>query len=214
MKLEFYQSLHNKTKREYIKRMVDEKVEAMKVARKFDKNFFNGERRYGYGGYVYDGRWKPMAQKIVNKYKLTNKSKIIDLGCGLGHLGYEINKICGCGIAGTEISDYAIDNNMIKTVYKHDLRRDVDFFNPRPDLILCINVLHNFTLPELKTAFDIINKNSKRAYIVVESYRNEQEFFNLECWALTGNTFLTPDEWEFLFREWGYRGDYEFIFLE
>lgn len=214
MKLDFIQTIHKATPREYLRRMVDDKVEAMIVARRFDKDFFDGARRYGYGGYKYDGRWIPMAKKLIARYKLTPESKVIDLGCGLGHLGYEIQKLSGCGMAGTEISDYAISHNMIEKVYKHDLRKEMDLFQPRPDLILCINVLHNFSLPDLKNAIELINKNSKKAYIVVESYRNEQEFFNLECWALTGNTFLTPDEWEFLFREWGYRGDYEFIFLE
>ena len=214
MKLDFYQDLHERTRRSYLLRMNDNKVEAMKVARRFDENFFDGSRRYGYGGYVYDGRWKEMAFKIVDKYKLNTNSKVMDLGCGLGHLAYEIRELSGCGMAGTEISQYAIDHNMLENVVKHDLRKEMDIFQPRPDLILCLNVLHNLTLPELKNAFELINRNSKKAYIVVDSYRNEQELTNLQCWALTAEQFLRPEEWEFLFKEWGYKGDWEFIYFE
>jgi len=38
--------------------MVDNKNECMIEAKKYDKNFWDGDRRYGYGGYKYDGRWE------------------------------------------------------------------------------------------------------------------------------------------------------------
>jgi len=49
---------------------------------------------------------------------------------------------------------------------------------------------------------------------MMESYRNEKELFNLQCWALTAESFLDPDEWRWVFDCCGYQGDYEFIFFE
>ena len=38
--------------------MVDKKIEAMKVARKYNFDYWDGNRRYGYGGYKYlKGYW-------------------------------------------------------------------------------------------------------------------------------------------------------------
>jgi hypothetical protein len=67
----------------------------------------------------------------------------------------------------------------------------------------------------LAKAIEEINRvGGKDAYIVVESYRNEQEKANLLYWQLTCECFFTPEEWEWLFARFGYRGDYSFIFFE
>ena len=49
---------------------------------------------------------------------------------------------------------------------------------------------------------------------MAESYRNELEMFNLECWALTAESLLDVDEWLWFFNAVGYTGDYEFIYFE
>ena len=67
--------------------MTNNKVDCMKIARRFDKEFWDGERKYGYGGYKYiEGRWKKVAKELISDYNLTNKSKILDVGCGKGYL--------------------------------------------------------------------------------------------------------------------------------
>jgi len=200
---------HKSTKRDYWARMQDDKVSCSQLASRFGFDFFDGERRYGYGGYKDDGRWKPIAKKLIKKYKLNKDSSVFDIGCGKGFLLKYINELCGCRVLGGEISDYVVDNNLVKPFEagKDEIK---DYF----DLIISINALHNLTLPRLKQAIEEINSHSKDAYIVVESYRNKQELFNLECWNLTGEQFLRPEEWFFLFDEWGYKGDYEFIFFE
>ena len=69
---------HKRTKRNYLKRMMNSKVQSMIVSKRYDYNYWDGPRKYGYGGYHYDGRWKKIAKKIIKKYKLTSKSKVID----------------------------------------------------------------------------------------------------------------------------------------
>ena len=49
---------------------------------------------------------------------------------------------------------------------------------------------------------------------MVESFRTNQELFNLQCWALTCETFLTPADWKWFFKKLKYKGDYEFIYFQ
>ena len=82
------------------------------------------------------------------------------------------------------------------------------------DLIISINTLHNLKIFDLKNRIRDINKLSKKSYIVVESYRNNSELFNLQCWALTCESFFSTEEWIWLFNDFRYRGDYEFIYFD
>ncbi|MCM8831809.1 MAG: SAM-dependent methyltransferase, partial [Candidatus Omnitrophica bacterium] len=77
-----------------------------------------------------------------------------------------------------------------------------------------ITTLHNLHIYDLKKALQEIERVGKNKFIVVESYRNEKELFNLQCWALTCVAFFSVKEWKWLFKEFGYSGDYEFIFFE
>ncbi len=63
--------LHQNTRVDYISRMLDEKVECMRVAKQYDEDFWDGDRRYGYGGYKYiPGWWQPVAERLIEKYCL------------------------------------------------------------------------------------------------------------------------------------------------
>jgi SAM-dependent methyltransferase len=202
--------LHKSGKRDYSSHLTTDKPECMEVARRFGFDFWDGERKYGYGGYVDDGRWKPVAKQLISKYKLNKKSKILDVGCGKGYLANELpGEIWGC-----DISEYALKHSPLKNKFKFEVGIDnLDDIDERFDLIISINTLHNLQLPNLKQAIKQINTHSNNAYIVVESYRNTRELHNLTSWALTCEQFHRPEEWEFLFKEWGYKGDYEFIYF-
>jgi SAM-dependent methyltransferase len=211
--------LHNSTTRNYLERMTDDKIEAMKVAKKYGEEYWDGSRRYGYGGYKYiPGRWRPVAEKLISRYSLTKGKKILDIGCGKGFLLYEMQLIePELEIFGIDISGYAL-NNM-----HPDLKGD--FFVSRAqellpyeenefDLVISLGALHNLHIFELEVAFQEVERVGKDAFVMVESYRNEMEMFNLECWALTAETLIHVDDWKWLHRKFGYTGDYEFIFFE
>ena len=102
--------LHKKTKRNYVRRMLNDKIICMKEAKKYSKNYWDGDRKYGYGGYKYiPGRWEAVAKKIIKKYNLKNTSRILDIGCGKGFLLYEIKKILpGINLYGIDVSKYAL----------------------------------------------------------------------------------------------------------
>lgn len=210
--------LHKKTKRDYVGRMTDNKIECMKVAKKYGQEYWDGDRRYGYGGYKYDGRWEAVARKLIETYRLPDDAKILDVGCGKGFLLYEFKKLLpNCSITGFDVSEYGLKNakeEVKEHVFPYNAQDVYPFGNNTFDLVISITTLHNLHLFELKAAVKEIERVGKNKYIVAEGYRNEDELFNLECWALTCESFFKPQEWIWLFNEFGYTGDYEFIYFD
>ena len=217
--LDILSPLHNATSRDYLARMNDDKIECMNVARRYDKDYWDGDRRYGYGGYIYmPGRWAPVAKGLIEKYGLTGKSKILDIGCGKGYLLFEIKQLLpGCKIVGIDISEYAIDNAKEEISDSLMVCRAQDrlpFRDNEFDLVISLTTMHNLEINDLKSALKEMERVGKDKYLVVEAYRDEEELFNLECWALTAECFFRPEEWVWLYDEFGYTGDYEFIYFK
>ncbi len=217
--VDYVTSLHTSTKRSYIDRMNDNKVECMIEAKKYGKNYWDGDRRYGYGGYKFiNGRWKPVAEILIQKYSLNNSSSVLDIGCGKGFLLYEMKLILPeLKIVGIDASEYAIQNcksEIKKNVFLQKAENKSSFENDEFDLVISINTLHNLKIFDLKSALNEMQRVGKQSYLCLESYRNERELFNLECWALTCQSFYTPDEWIWIYKNFGYKGDYEFIYFE
>ncbi len=199
--------------------MNDDKVVCMQVAREYEADYWDGDRRYGYGGYRYDGRWKSVAERLIERYELPEiGANILDMGCGKAHLLYELYKLLGdASVTGCDISAHAIADarpEIKHALFQHPAETLYPFDEDAFDLALSIGVLHNLLLPDLKVALTELERVAKQKYVLVESYRNEEELFNLQCWALTCESFYRPEEWTWIFREFGYTGDYEFIYFE
>ena len=217
--LKIITSLHTKTKRNYIERMVNKKVKCMSISKKYGYDYWDGNRKFGYGGYKYiPGRWEQVAKKFIKKYILNNQSKILDLGCGKGFLLYEIKKILPkIKITGIDISKYGLKNSkkeISQFLFKEDLRKKLKFKSKEFDFVFSVNTLHNLEINYLIQAIKEMQRVGKKHFICTESYRNEKELFNLQCWALTCESFFSKKEWIWLFKNSGYTGDYEFIYFE
>jgi len=217
-KLNIFKENHLKTKRNYLGRINNKKVECMIEAKKYQKKYWDGNRKYGYGGYKFiPGRWEKAANTIIEKFKLNKNSKILDIGCGKGYLLYEIKKIIPeIKVFGLEISRYAIKNSHpdIKRFIKiGDIRKKLPYKKNEFDLLITLGCLHNLEINKVFFAIKEINRVSKKQFLLVESYRNEKELFNLQCWALTCNSFFSKNEWEWIFKKNNYKGNYEFIYF-
>jgi protein-L-isoaspartate(D-aspartate) O-methyltransferase len=217
--IDFVTSLHKSTKRDYIARVNDaDKAECAEIAKRFGKDYWDGERKYGYGGYRYDGRWRPVAEKMAEHYGLKPGDRILDIGCGKGFLLYEFTQaVPGIEIRGIDISDYAIENAKpeIKEFLTRGPAQELPFEDNSVDFVYSLATLHNLYAFDLKPAVRHIERVSRgKSYIMVEGYRNEREKANLLYWQLTCECFYTPEEWKWLFREWGYSGDVGFMYFE
>jgi SAM-dependent methyltransferase len=216
--LKIVTSLHESSKRDYLLRMVDDKVNCMKIAKQYGEDYWDGDRRYGYGGYRFmPGRWNPVAEKLISTYKLKAGSKVLDIGCGKGYLLYEMKLLIpDLEIIGIDTSDYGLKNakEEIKPyIFNHKAEEKLPFKNNEFDLVISLGTLHNLRFPELKIALSEMERVGIKGYLMLESYRNEKELFNLQCWALTAESFFDKEEWEWIYKYFGYNGDYEFIYF-
>lgn len=217
--LDFISLVHKSTKRDYLARVTEfPKAEAARKARQWDYDYWDGDRRTGYGGMYYDGRWRNVAEAMIQHYALTPGNRILDVGCGKGFLLYDFTQVVpGIEISGIDISEYAIAHakEEIKPFLQQGHARRLPFIDDYFDLVISINTLHNLYNFELFEALKEIERvGRKHKFICVESYRNEVEKVNLLYWQLTCETFCTPEEWQWWFKQTGYTGDHGFIYFE
>lgn len=215
--LHFIDSIHSATTRDYLARVrTGRKLEYSLRARQFGEDYWDGSRDTGYGGYRYDGRWRPFAEKLASHYQLQKNQKVLDVGCGKGFLLYELQQVVpGLIVEGLDISEYALRNckkEMARFLRRGDAAQLGEIPPDSYDLVLSINTLHNLQLPDLWHALMNLERISRlHKYLVVDSYRNVAEMLNLMHWQLTCECYFSPGEWQFLFRQSGYRGDWDFV---
>lgn len=217
--VDFLSSVHKATPRDYLARVNEyPKAEAARRAKCFDRDYWDGDRRHGYGGYHYDGRWRAVADSIRDHYGLQRGQRVLDVGCGKAFLAYDLMQaVPGLEVYGVDISSYALRHA------KPEMRgrlatataAALPFGDSSFDLVLSINTLHNLRCFDLERALHEIERVSGGAsYVCVESYRNEEEKVNLLYWQLTCESFYAPEEWLWWFERCGYRGDHSFIYFE
>ena len=183
------------------------------IARKFDKNFFDGDRRHGYGGYSYHPKfWSGVVETFKNYWNLNSESTVLDVGCGKGFMLYDLKKIIKSNfLKGIDISEYAINNSLEEV--KHSLSvadaKKIPFPDNSFDVVISINTIHNLEKSDCAIALNEISRVSKKhSFITVDAYRNEEEKKRMFDWNLTAKTIMSEDEWEIFFKENNYDGDY------
>ncbi|MEK7233789.1 MAG: methyltransferase domain-containing protein [Elusimicrobiota bacterium] len=217
--VDFLMQLSNATKRDYVARVVQhDKAKCAEVAIQYGKDYWDGERQYGYGGYTYDGRWRPVAEAMIKHYGLKPGASILDVGCGKGYLLYEFMQLLpGAKVAGLDISSYAIENakDEVKPFLTQGNATSLPYPDKSFDFVYSLITFHNLYNYELRKALQEVERVGRGAkHIAVESYRNEREKANLVYWQLTCRSFYTPKEWEWFMKESGYTGDYSYIVFE
>ncbi len=217
--VDFLTTTHQSTRRDYRQRVLDyDKAECAEVASRFDRDYWDGDRRYGFGGYRYDGRWRPVAEAMAKHYQLQPGARILDVGCGKAFLLYELSQVVPQSqVVGLDISRYALDNakEEVRPYLVEGTAAKLPFPDHSFDFVFSITTLHNLYLPDLWSSLQEIERVGKQAkYVCVEAYRNEREKVNLMYWQLTCRAFHTPQEWEWLYRQTGYTGDHSYIYFE
>jgi len=191
----------------------------MHKAKEYEYDYWDGDRRYGYGGYRYiSGWWKPVAVALIERYNLTNDSKVLDVGCGKAYLLYELKLLLPhIEVQGFDISQHALSEaktELRENLFIHKAQDKYEWQDNYFDLVISLACLHNLKIFDLKKSLSEIERVGKHKYVMLESYRNEQELFNLQCWALTCESFFSQQEWVWMYQHlFGYSGDYEFIYF-
>lgn len=183
------------------------------IARRFGREFFDGDRRTGYGGFLYHPRfWEPVIPMFRDHWQLTAGNSVLDAGCAKGFMLHDLQRLIpGIRVAGIDVSEYAIEHAKEEVrPYLHvaDIT-EMPFEDSSFDVVISINTVHNLDLVGVKQALREIERIKTRgAFITVDAYRNDEQRRRIEAWNLTARTVLHVDEWQTLFREVGYTGDY------
>ncbi len=190
-----------------------------KIARRFGKEYFDGERLYGYGGYSYHPRfWQATVKRFRDHYRLADDASLLDVGCAKGFMLHDFKELMpGLTIAGLDISKYAIEH-AIETVRPY-LRvgnaKKLPYEDKSFDLVISINTVHNLPLEECKQALREIQRVTRGyAFVTMDAWRNDEEKERMLKWNLTGLTYMHVDDWKTIFKEVGYRGDYYWFIAE
>jgi cyclopropane fatty-acyl-phospholipid synthase-like methyltransferase len=188
------------------------------AAGKFGREYFDGDRSEGYGGYKYDGRWVPVAERFVDHWGLKPGDRVLDVGCAKGFLVKDLRDICpGLEVFGLDVSQYALDH------CHEDVRGRLFLGNacaiPFPDSFfhaaISINAVHNLDEDLCFQAIKEIQRIAPgKAYIQIDSYRDQDERERFLAWQLTCKTHFYPDGWREMFARAGYTGEYYFTYVD
>lgn len=202
-----------KAKRDIDKRLEQKTEQIKNIAREFGRDFFDGDRQYGYGGFNYNPKyWSEVVKDFVNHYKLSDYSKILDVGCAKGFMLYDFQKLNkNFDLYGIDISEYAIENSIqsIKNKLKVNDAKALPYEDNFFDLVISINTIHNLEAKECGMSLKEISRVSKgNAFITVDAFNNDYEKEKMYAWNLTAKTIMSVDEWKKFFKKVNYNGDY------
>jgi SAM-dependent methyltransferase len=184
------------------------------IARQFGKEYFDGPRHLGLGGYNYDPKyWEPVVKDMIVYYGLKPGSTVLDVGCGKGFMMLDFANR-GMQVAGVDISDYCLRNAISGSRWsmKKASCDALPFADKSYDLVVSIATIHNLDVHGVMESLREIKRVSKgHAYIKVNGYRTEAERVALVKWNLVAKTILSVDSWKDVFKYTDYTGDYSFF---
>ncbi len=202
-----------KTKRD-VKGRGEEKSEADRaIARKFEKDFFDGDRKHGYGGFKYFSRfWQPVIPTFKKHFALSAESSLLDIGSAKGFMMHDLAELIpGIKVRGIDISEYAVENTIedMKPFVQVANATSLPFEDNSFDVVISINTIHNLDRKECGIALQEIERVSRgKSFVTIDAYRNDEEKELMEAWNLTAKTMMHVDEWQEFFKEVGYTGDF------
>lgn len=200
-------------KKNKVNRVVTRKLKNKLIAWELEKEYYDGDRNNGYGGFSYDGRWLKLLPAFIKRYKLNNNSKILDLGCKKGFIMKDLKILLpGAKIYGIEDHKYPIINaeREIKKNIIYSNYYNIPFKKNYFDLVIGFSSIYKYNFQDVVKTIREINRVSRKSFFTIASYSNKKEREIFEKWTLLGTTILSKKEWLELFKFLKYEGDYYF----
>ena len=159
----------------YFKKPVKVRAKVAKVRTVLNKinawelgdKYYDGNRLDGYGGFKYDGRWLKLLPQVIKRYKLTNKSKVLDLGCKKGFLLKDLNILLpGIKSYGIENHSYALKKRVkCKSKLIQSEYYNIPFKDKYFDFVIVFNSLYMHNLGDVIKSLKEIERVSKKAML-------------------------------------------------
>ena len=202
-----------KSQRNLDQREQEKTPEVKALARQFGKDYFDGDRQTGYGGFHYDPRfWQPVIPDFVSHFGMNGNSSVLDVGCGKGFMLHDLTELIpGIRVQGVDVSSYAIENALdsVRPFLSVADAKNLPYEDDSFDFVFAINTVHNLDRDDCGKALQEIERVAKvGAFVTLDAYRNEDERKRMYQWNLTGLTIMSVEEWKRFFQEVGYSGDY------
>lgn len=188
---------------------------AREISRKFDFDYFDGDRKYGYGGFNYNPKfWTETVALFSEYYAIREDARILDIGCAKGFMLKDFKRLLPLStVVGIEISKYAVENAdpEVSDYIRLGNASELGFEDQSFDLVISINTLHNLDLDNCIQALSEIERVSKgNSFVMVDGWKNAEQRKNMESWVLTAKTMMAAEDWVKIFKKAGYSGDYWF----
>jgi SAM-dependent methyltransferase len=202
-----------KAKRNITARLESKSEESRTIGRRFDFDYFDGDRNHGYGGFHYSPRfWQPVIPTVIEYFGISSTSKVLDVGCAKGFFLYDLTlALPGVQVSGIDISNYAIEESLpeIKPFLRAGNAISLPYKDKDFDFVISVNTIHNLDRNDCAIALQEIERVTRgSSFVTVDAYRNDEEKARMEAWNLTALTMMSVDEWKDFFLEVGYSGDY------
>ena len=176
----------------------------------FGYDYFDNPRLgVGYGGYHYDGRYAGAAAKMCAHYRLRPGDTVLEIGCAKGYMLVEFHKL-GMQVAGIDASAYAVENahpDVRDYIRQGDICK-LPFSDGTFDLVFGKDVLEHNPEPEVRKAIlECMRVSKGPTFFEMCVGRTPLEFQSMKEWDATYKTTQTPEWWDSLFQEMGFRGE-------
>lgn len=187
--------------------------EDKRISKQFGKDYFDGDRKHGYGGFSYHERfWTDTVRLFRDHYQLPPEASILDIGCAKGFMLYDFMKLMPkAKVAGIDISEYAIANAVepVRHYVQVGNANSLPFPDASFDLVIAVNTIHNLRYEGCKQSLREIQRVARQhAFLMVDAWRTEEQHQDMLKWVLTAETMMHVDDWRKLFAEAGYSHDY------
>ncbi|MBF0371891.1 MAG: class I SAM-dependent methyltransferase [Alphaproteobacteria bacterium] len=184
------------------------------IAFELGREYYDGARENGYGGFRYDGRWARLLPPIIERYGLTASSSVLDLGCKKGFFMHDLAEaLPGITVKGVENHPYPIDTAMPSVRDRMTLApyEALPFADGAFDFVMAFSAVYMLNLGGVVQALREIQRVSGgRSYVTLGAYETDEQKEIFMNWTLLGTTVLHVDEWRRVMEWAGYTGDYFF----
>ena len=186
------------------------------ISKEFGREYFDGDRKFGLGGYHYDPKFfTPVVEDFIKYYGIQSGDRILDIGCAKGFMLYDFTRLVpGISVSGIDVSKYCMEQAIspMKPFIVEGSCDELPYPDNSFDFVFSIATIHNLDERGIeKSLREIVRVTKKGAFIKVNGYSNDEERERINGWNIVASKPLAVEKWIDLFAKTGYQYDFDFF---